>query len=118
MAVLVGFTMAELPGTTQIAVQQVDLTSIIESIQDAIIGTTNAGIVNSCNRAATDLYGYPARELMGRDAEILIPPDHRVEEAAILCRVVAGEQVERHHTQRICRDGTSLELSAYRRAGP
>ncbi len=111
LAVLVGFTMAELPGTTQIAVQQVDLTSIIESIQDAIIGTTNAGIVNSCNRAATDLYGYPAHELMGRDAEILIPPDHRVEEAAILCRVVAGEQVEGHHTQRICRDGTSLELS-------
>jgi PAS domain S-box-containing protein len=102
--------MIEMPGTTQIAVHQVDLTSIIESFQDAIVGT-NAGIVSSCNRAAVELYGYPSHELIGRDAEILIPPDRRVEEAAIICRVEAGEQVEGYHTQRICRDGTSLELS-------
>jgi len=103
--------MVELPGLTQVAVHQVDLTSIIESFQDAIVGTTTAGIVTSCNRAAVELYGYPSHELMGRDADILIPPDHQVAEAAILCRVVAGEQVEGHHTQRIHRDGTSLELS-------
>jgi PAS domain S-box-containing protein len=111
LAVLNRFTMTELPGTMQIAVHQVDLTSIIESFQDAIVGTDNAGIVNSCNRAAVDLYGYPSDELMGRDAEILIPPDLRVVEAAILCRVIAGEQVEGHDTQRICRDGTAIELS-------
>jgi hypothetical protein len=33
--------MIELPGPTQIAVQQVNLTSIIESLQDAIVGMTS-----------------------------------------------------------------------------
>ncbi|GAA3913535.1 hybrid sensor histidine kinase/response regulator [Actinoplanes auranticolor] len=103
--------MAELPGATQVAVHQVDLTSIIESFQDAIVGTTNAGIVNSCNRAAVELYGYPSHELIGQDADILIPPERRVEEAAIMCRVMAGEQVDGRDTQRICRDRTSIELS-------
>lgn len=103
--------MAELPEPPQIAVQQVDLSSVIEAFQDAIIGTTEAGIVTSCNRAAAELYGYPAHELMARDCDMLIPPDRRAAEAAIRGRVMAGEQVEGYRTQRTRRDGTSLELS-------
>jgi PAS domain S-box-containing protein len=103
--------MVELPGPTQIAVQQVDLASIIESFHDAIVGLNNSGFINSCNRGATELYGYPAQELIGLDAEAFIPSELRVEEAAILRRVVAGEQVEGHRTQRICRNGTPLAVS-------
>jgi hypothetical protein len=102
--------MVELPGPTQIAVQ-VDLTSIIESFSDPIVGVSNAGFINSCNRGAVELYGYPSPELIGLDAEVLIPSELRMEQAAILCRVVAGERVEEYHTQRICRDGTVLEVS-------
>jgi PAS domain S-box-containing protein len=103
--------MVELPGPTQIAVHQVDLTSIIESFQDAIIGMNAAGVINSCNQAAIELYGYPSRDLIGCDATVLIPPEHRTEEAAILSRVMAGEQVEGHSTRRSRRDGTPLEVS-------
>jgi PAS domain S-box-containing protein len=100
----------ELPGPTQIAVQ-VDLTSVIESFSDAIVGVSSAGFINSCNRGAVELYGYPSPELIGLDAEVLIPSELRMEEAAILCRVMAGERVEEHRTQRICRDGTRLAVS-------
>jgi PAS domain S-box-containing protein len=102
--------MVELPRKLQIAVHQVDLTSITESFQNAIIGMTNAGVINSCNRAATELYGYPPQELIGQGREVFIAPELRADEAAILCRVIAGEQVESHRTRRICRDGTPLEV--------
>jgi PAS domain S-box-containing protein len=101
----------ELPGPLQIAVYQVDLNSIIESFQDAIIGMSDSGIINSCNRAATEFYGYPSAELIGHDVALLIPPERREEQAAILSRVVAGGQVEGHHTQRRCRNGTLLAVS-------
>ena len=103
--------MARLQPTLRGAVHQVDLISIIESFQDAVLGMSNAGIISSCNRAATELYGYPAPELIGQDVAMLIPPERRGPEAAILSRVVSGEQIEDQHTQRRRRDGTALAVS-------
>ena len=104
--------MVQLPERTQIAaVQQVDLASIIESFQDAILGMNTSGIISSCNRAATEFYGYPSPDLIGHHVALLIPPERREEEAVILSRVIDGEQIEGHRTQRRCLDGTPLAVS-------
>jgi PAS domain S-box-containing protein len=102
--------MVEFPGRRRATVQQVDLNSIIESIDGAIVAMTSSGVITSCNRAAEQLYGYPPQEIIGQGAEVFIPTDLRDAEAAILRRVLAGEQIEAHRTRRICRDGTVLAV--------
>ena len=72
---------------------------------------TRFGIISSCNPAAARLYGYVAAEIIGKSAELLIPAELRAEEAAILRRIVSGEEVERYRTDRVCRDKTVVTVS-------
>jgi PAS domain S-box-containing protein len=88
-----------------------ELASIVESSHDAIIGMTGDGLVTTWNPAAERLYGYPASEIIGRAADVVVPPRDRAVEAAILGRIMAGEVVERYRAERVCRDGTVVTVS-------
>ena len=46
-----------------------------ESSDDAIVGTTLAGVITGWNKGAELIYGYSAAEVTGRPISILIPPD-------------------------------------------
>lgn len=53
------------------------LQSIIDSAVDAIIVIDAKGCIESFNRGAERLFGYPAAEVIGRNVNILMPsPDH------------------------------------------
>ena len=54
-----------------------------KSTHDAIIEMTRSGAISSCNTAAARLYDYPAEQLIGSPAEMLVPPELRAEEAAV-----------------------------------
>ncbi len=41
--------------------------SVLDEMHDAVIATDLEGIVTGCNRAALNLYGYTAEELIGQD---------------------------------------------------
>jgi hypothetical protein len=88
-----------------------ELASIVESSHDAIVGMTGDGVVTSWNPSAARLYGYSAKEIIGRGAEMLVPEERRPEEAAILRRIMAGEVVERYRSQRVCRSGVVVTVS-------
>ncbi len=81
------------------------------SSHDAIIGMTQFGVISSCNPAAARLFGYIPSEIIGKSAELLIPPELRESEAAVLRRIVTGEEVKRYRTDRVCRDGTVVTVS-------
>src|SRR5205823_2463208 len=55
------------------------LASIVQSSHDAIIGKTLDGVVTSWNPGASRLYGYTEQEMVGRDAEVLLPPGRQGE---------------------------------------
>jgi PAS domain S-box-containing protein len=86
-------------------------TSVVPPFQDAIIGMTASGSVAGCNLAAARLYGYLPAQMVGLPAESLVPPGLREEEAAILLRAVAGEEIEPYVTDRVRRDGTVVTMS-------
>jgi PAS domain S-box-containing protein len=88
------------------------LAAIVEFSADAIIGKTTAGIINSWNRGATQIFGYTEAEAIGRPATILFPPDHLAEETEILERISRGEPVPSFETVRVRKDGTLVDISA------
>jgi signal transduction histidine kinase len=47
---------------------------IVQSVGEAIVGETLDGTVVLWNRAAEQLYGYPAAEMIGQRADRLCPP--------------------------------------------
>jgi two-component system sensor kinase FixL len=87
------------------------LASIVESSQDAVIGKTLEGVVTSWNKAAEDIFGYPAQEILGQSIVILFPPELAAEEPMILQQVRRGERIAHHETVRLHKDGRRLDVS-------
>jgi PAS domain S-box-containing protein len=87
------------------------LASIVESSDDAILGTDLDGIIESWNDSATRLYGYTSDEILGKPVTVLIPKDRRDEEPGIIERIRKGERVDHYETVRRRKDGGLIEIS-------
>jgi len=87
------------------------LAAIVESSDDAIIGTTLNGIVTSWNRAAARIFGYTSAEMVGEPITRIIPEDRRREETEVLERLRAGEVIERLETIRVTKGGERIDIS-------
>src|SRR5262245_60518142 len=87
------------------------LGAIVESSDDAIVGTTLDGHIIAWNAPAPRRYGHQAADVIGRPAEILIPRERRDEERGIFEKVRRGERVEHFETTRLTRDGEPLTVS-------
>ena len=98
-------------GTVDTFSQLVWLASIVESGDDAIFGTNLDGIITSWNKGAERLFGHSAEEAIGQPAAILIPPERRREEYAILSQIRQGDRVDHCETIRRRKDGTLIDVS-------
>jgi PAS domain S-box-containing protein len=87
------------------------LAAIVDSSDDAIISKTLQGVITSWNAGAERLFGYTAKEAIGRHISLLIPNDRLDEEVSILARLARGEKIEHFDTIRVRKDGTPLEIS-------
>jgi PAS domain S-box-containing protein len=94
-------------------VRNVGLTmAVVESADDAIIGSTISGTITSWNPAAERMYGYSSNEVIGRYVGDLLAPADRADEArAVLARILAGWHVEHLETERVRKDGTMFPVS-------
>jgi diguanylate cyclase (GGDEF)-like protein/PAS domain S-box-containing protein len=83
---------------------------ILDALGPAVLVLAPDGTVLSLNRAAEDLYLWPAEDAIGRDAgEILVRADHRDEAAAAMSMVDRdGRWSGEFHTLR--RDGTEVPV--------
>src|SRR5689334_17232211 len=87
------------------------LAALVEGSNDAILSLGLDGRITSWNRAAADLYGYGAEEVIGQSMALVIPPDSAQEERDILDRISMGERVEHYETVRRRKDGALLDIS-------
>jgi PAS domain S-box-containing protein len=87
------------------------LAAIVRSSDDAIIGRDLDGIITSWNAGAERLYGYTAKEVIGKPVSLLHPPDHGDEERRILAALRRGETTEHYETVRIAKDGRRIDVS-------
>jgi PAS domain S-box-containing protein len=86
---------------------QLFLSSIVSSADDAIVSKDLNGIVTSWNRAAEVVFGYSAEEMIGKSVSMLIPENQPDEEQQILKRIRRGERVEHFEPSDDARMATS-----------
>ena len=93
------------------AVRRARLTeAIVESCDVAIMSSNLKGIITSWNPAATRMYGYCSREIIGKSASVLCPEDRVGDEDALFVRTKDGQAV---HVEavRVRKDGTAVPAS-------
>ena len=87
------------------------LAAIVASSEDAIVSKTLDGVVTGWNRAAGEIFGFTAEEMIGQPISTLTTPERADEMLRILERIRRGERVERYETQRRRKDGRILDIA-------
>jgi PAS domain S-box-containing protein len=87
------------------------LSAIVDSSDDAIVSKNLDGTITSWNKSAEGLFGYAAREAIGRNINLIIPQDRREEERAIIEQIKRGERVDHFETVRLRKDGSKVDIS-------
>jgi len=88
-----------------------DLAMIVDSSRDAIYRLDLEARIMSWNKAAEELYGYSAAEVIGTKVDFLIPDDIRDKVAQVKARVVKGERIDHYESVRVRKDGTLVDVS-------
>ncbi len=84
---------------------------VVLGSRDAVFSKDLQGVVTTWNPAAERLYGYTAKEAVGRHVSFLMPDDLKHEAVDIIGRVRQGEHLDTHETRRVCKDGTVLDVA-------
>ena len=87
------------------------LAAVVESSDDAIVSKDLDGIIRTWNSGAERLFGYTAKEVIGKPILLLIPMDRHGEESDILSRIRRGECIDHYETVRQRKDGSLVEIS-------
>jgi PAS domain S-box-containing protein len=87
------------------------LATVIESLDDAVIGRRLDGTIVLWNAGAERLYGYSTEEAIGQSLSKLMPPDRTDELSQLLERVQNGEPIRGYDTVRVRKDGVRIEVS-------
>jgi len=99
------------PGRWSRAGQLDWLAAIVSDSQDAILSKSLDGTILSWNPGAERLYGFSAKEAIGRHIAIIVPEDRHGEIEAILDRIRQGDRIEPHETVRRRKDGELVLVS-------
>ncbi|SNB44910.1 PAS domain S-box protein [Geobacter sp. DSM 9736] len=85
------------------------LAAIVDSAEDAIFSEDLNGIIQTWNKGAERLYGYPAEETLGRHVSMLFPPGLEQEGLEMVRKMREGIQ-DRFETVRLRKDGTTVPV--------
>ncbi|MCQ1534889.1 PAS domain S-box protein [Methanosarcina sp. KYL-1] len=87
------------------------LANAVESSNDAIVTESLDGIITSWNKAAEQVYGYSAEEILGKDVSILEPDNIRGETKQFSEKIKQGEKIQHYETSRLKKNGTTINVS-------
>ncbi|HET9800981.1 MAG TPA: PAS domain S-box protein, partial [Chthoniobacterales bacterium] len=87
------------------------LAAAVQSSHDAIAAKTLNGIITDWNQSAERIFGYKAKEIIGKSILTVIPKDRHAEEKEILRKIRRGESIEHFQTVRRRKDGRLIDVS-------
>lgn len=91
--------------------QQQQLAAIVNWSEDAIIGKDLKSTITSWNNAAEKMFGYTAREAIGHNISLIIPPELLDEEDEIINGINRGRATHHYQTVRVAKDGRRINVS-------
>jgi PAS domain S-box-containing protein len=91
--------------------QRATLATVVERIDDAIVGMTPEGIITAWNGGAERLFGYTAAEVLGQSPTMLTDDTNTGQQIDVLARIRHGEPGLQYETQRLRKDGTPIDVS-------
>jgi two-component system CheB/CheR fusion protein len=103
-------TLTDISALERARARLAQLSAIVESSDDAIIGKTLDGIVTTWNQGAVRLYGYTAEEAVGRHSSFLFPAGRKEEVDTVIGQVREGRPVDRMETTRLRKDGRLVDV--------
>jgi two-component system, cell cycle sensor histidine kinase and response regulator CckA len=89
----------------------VRLAAIVESSQDAIVGTDLNCQITSWNKGAEQMFGYTPAEAVGKDISLIAPPEKVEEGRRIREQAKDGIPIQSFETVRIAKGGWPIEIS-------
>jgi PAS domain S-box-containing protein len=86
------------------------LADIVESSNDAIITKSLDDIITSWNKGAEQIYGYSAREVLGKPISIIEPDSLKREIVQLDKTIKQGEKIQQYETLRLRKDGKTINV--------
>jgi PAS domain S-box-containing protein len=96
--------------TSVLNTRAAEIASLVESTEDAVIGTTPAGIITSWNRGAELAYGWTAAETLGQALEMIVPPATRGAVASSMKKLALGTTAIHHRAKGFHRSGHEIDV--------
>ena len=87
------------------------LANIVKHSDDAIIGKSIDGTIISWNKGAERIFGYSAKEIIGKHVEILKYPEIKGRTEKIIQLLKKGKKLTNFETVRFRKDGTKIDVS-------
>ncbi len=87
------------------------LAAVVQSSHDAIVGKDLNSIITDWNQSAERIFGYEAKEIIGKSVLTLIPKHRQSEETEILRKIRQGQSIDHYETVRRCKDGRLIDVS-------
>jgi len=87
------------------------LAAVVRSSHDAIVAKDLNGTITDWNQSAERIFGYKAKEIIGKSTLTLIPKDRAKEETEILSTIRRGQSIDHYETVRRCNDGRLIDVS-------
>jgi PAS domain S-box-containing protein len=86
------------------------LSTLVQSSHDAIIAYDEAGLVVGWNAGAARSFGWEAREVLGKPADLFVPAELREEHAARMRRAILGESQPTFESARLGKSAERREF--------
>jgi PAS domain S-box-containing protein len=87
------------------------LAAVVQSSHDAVVAKTLEGTITDWNKSAERIFGWKAKEIIGKSILTLIPKDRHPEEKEIIRKIRRGESIDHYQTIRRRKDGKLIDVS-------
>lgn len=87
------------------------LASIVESLDDCVMSVSMDGAIETWNPACERVFGYTAKEIVGKPVATLCPAALVEDQARMIARVRDGTSQRQHETIRLAKTGKPIEVS-------
>jgi PAS domain S-box-containing protein len=86
------------------------LTAIFDSCDDPILGITLDGIITRWNKAAENLYGYSAQDIIQQSIFNLVSEQDQAQAKQTLEQVSKGQKIDHYEVTRIKKNGIEVQV--------